>query len=223
MPGTRNFGEKSFSSFSGADIRATFGGAEIGELQAISYAIQREKAPVYVMGRKDPLAFSRGKRGIAGTLVFITIDSHALLSAMGMLGEELGENIPKFLSDKRAIRPLGGQNGQNVDVDDGAPGLLEDNNGSIDFTAGYELSGAWFADQIPPFDVTLTAANEYGAAMTMRIIGVELLNEGAGMSVDDIVLENQYTYVARTLSPWQPSKQWKMDYRGSRSTVVNDS
>ena len=61
----------------------------------------------------------------------------------------------------------------------------------------------WFADQILPFDVTLAAANEYGAFAVMRIYGVELLNEGYGVSIDDIVSEMQHTYVARTIAGWQ--------------------
>ena len=37
-----------------------------------------------------------------------------------------------------------------------------------------------------------------------RIYGVEILNSGAGLSVDDIVNEQQCTFVARTLSQWVP-------------------
>jgi hypothetical protein len=69
-----------------------------------------------------------------------------------------------------------------------------------------ELARAWYADQIPPFDVTLAAANEYGALAVMRIYGVELLNEGYGVSIDDIVSEQQHTYVARTIIGWTEVK-----------------
>ena len=44
---------------------------QFAELQAISYAITREKAPIYTMGSADPRAYSRNKRGIAGNLVWI--------------------------------------------------------------------------------------------------------------------------------------------------------
>ena len=60
---------KTYTSFSGCDIVATFGNTVIGELQAITYSIQRQKAPIYTMGSAEPRSFSRGKRGIAGTLV----------------------------------------------------------------------------------------------------------------------------------------------------------
>jgi hypothetical protein len=53
-----------------------------------------------------------------------------------------------------------------------------------------------------PFDVTLAGNNEYGAATAMRIFGVEILNEGGGISIDDAVSEMQATFVARYVQPW---------------------
>ncbi len=47
---------------------------------AISYSITREKAPVYTMGSPDVRAYSRNKRGIAGNLIWIDFDRHALLN-----------------------------------------------------------------------------------------------------------------------------------------------
>jgi ribulose 1,5-bisphosphate synthetase/thiazole synthase len=40
----------------------------------------------------------------------------------------------------------------------------------------------------------------------MRIFGVEIMNEGCGVSIDDIVTEQQHTYVARTIIGWRPVK-----------------
>ena len=73
-------------------------------------------------------------------------------------------------------------------------------------TSDQEVFAPWFSDQIPPFDITLAAANEYGSASVMRIYGVEILNEGYGVSIDDIVSEQQETYVARSLVGWRPMK-----------------
>lgn len=61
----------------------------------------------------------------------------------------------------------------------------------------------WYKDQIPPFDIILAMANEYGSLATMRILGVELLNEGFGTSVDDIVTEQSFNYIAREIEPWK--------------------
>lgn len=47
----------------------------------------------------------------------------------------------------------------------------------------------WYSDQVLPFDITVAAANEYGAAASAKLFGVEILNEGFGSSVDDSVLD----------------------------------
>jgi hypothetical protein len=66
-----------------------------------------------------------------------------------------------------------------------------------------ETAYAWYADQLIPFDITLAGCSELGAATTMKLHGVELLNEGSGVSVDDNVTEMQATFVARLVEPWQ--------------------
>ncbi len=64
-----------------------------------------------------------------------------------------------------------------------------------------ELATPWLSDQILPFDVTLSASNEYGALAGARILGVEILNEGTGVSIDDTVTETQATFIARAIGP----------------------
>src|SRR6056300_19461 len=69
---------RTYTSYSGVDIRVIINGAQVGSMQALSYAIQREKAPIYVMGSVDPVSYSRGKRGIAGTMISLMMDVHML-------------------------------------------------------------------------------------------------------------------------------------------------
>lgn len=218
---------RSYNSFSGVDIKAVFANKVLGELQAISYSITREKAPIYTMGSADPRSFSRGKRGIAGTLVFVVFDRHVILSNLG--GYSADEGL-KFQSDIDDIRPefrskkltddqkvIGSAGGLASVLRSGraGPGSAPDLGAAADTVdaqespltsvgSDQELASAWYADQIPPFDITLAAANEYGALAVMRIFGVELLNEGYGVSIDDIVSEQQHTYVARTIIGWTP-------------------
>lgn len=47
----------------------------------------------------------------------------------------------------------------------------------------------------------LAAANEYGAMAAAKILGVEILNEGSGISIDDAVSESSATFVARGIEP----------------------
>jgi hypothetical protein len=58
-----------------------------------------------------------------------------------------------------------------------------------------------YADTLPPFDATLTFANEYGQCAFKKIYDIDILNEASGVSVDSIVMEQQFTYIARRLSP----------------------
>jgi hypothetical protein len=200
---------RSYNSFSGVDIKAVFGNEVIGELQGISYSITREKAPIYTMGSADPRSYSRGKRGIAGTLVFVVFDRHVILSKLGGLRED-GSGGLLFQADKDDVRAEFVPNSDSLTANLSSLGGTVTPSTTVDgqespltsVGSDQQLAGPWYADQIPPFDVTLAAANEYGALAVMRIFGVELLNEGSGVSIDDIVTEQQHTYVARSILPW---------------------
>jgi len=56
-------------------------------------------------------------------------------------------------------------------------------------------------DQLPPLDISLIFANEYGAISHMGIWGVEFMQEGATFSIEDIFSESVVQYVARDLDP----------------------
>lgn len=57
------------------------------------------------------------------------------------------------------------------------------------------------ADQLPPFDITITFSNEYGSFSKMRILGITIVDEGGTMSVDDLMIEQTYTFMARDIEP----------------------
>ena len=63
------------------------------------------------------------------------------------------------------------------------------------------MKGTHFiADEIPPFNITITFANEYGFDSRMAIYGVRLINEGQTMSVNDLYIENTYQFVANDIN-----------------------
>ena len=99
---------KTYSTFGGCDIVATFNGKVIGELQAITYSLTREKVPVYTMGSAEPRSFSRGKRGIAGNLVFVSFNRDALLSELGDL---FFSSIKRYFDKKDYSNLLPGHGG----------------------------------------------------------------------------------------------------------------
>lgn len=65
--------------------------------------------------------------------------------------------------------------------------------------AGYQAGTAFLVDELPPFDITISAANEYGYRSSLVIYGVRLLNEGQVMSINDVYTENTYQYFATDL------------------------
>jgi hypothetical protein len=206
---------RGYNSFSGVDIKATIGASVIGTLQGISYQVSREKAPIYTMGSADPRAFARGKRAIAGSLVFIQFDTEPLMWELANQDPNIKGHTLYFLSDIDDLRPEFKKNKEDVSV---LSTTVTTGTGSSNFTgasvqeqetavttAGSDQEAAipWYADQIPPFDIVLTAANEYGALAIMKILGCELMNSGYGVSIDDIVSEHSYTYIAHGMLPWQ--------------------
>jgi hypothetical protein len=65
-------------------------------------------------------------------------------------------------------------------------------------------TGSFFAplaDMLPPFDIVLTFFNEYGLGAKMKIYGVTIVDEGQTMSVDDLITEQTYMFMARGIQP----------------------
>ena len=240
---------RTYTSYSGVDIRVIINGAQVGSMQALSYAIQREKAPIYVMGSVDPISYSRGKRGIAGTMISLMMDTHILMSPSFTGEYYLGDSDEIFATATNAggsratdtsayqnlnnevdstvrLAQIGSTNfgsggvvgfaGVDQEILTGAAGARGANasgpfqrfnkSQSYDLDKmgnNYRVAPVFYVDQILPFDIAIVAANEYGQTAQMRLYGCEILNEGSGFSIDDIVIENQMTYVCRTILPWR--------------------
>lgn len=197
---------QTYHSFGGTDIQCVFGDRIIGEVQGISYTITREKAPIYTMGSADPRSFSRGKRGIAGSVIFTVFDRSALLEEMNLQNRRYLANKYELFSHQRysetvrigTQKQIGGLVGANVGV--GVEPQLAVATNAINNDK--VLASPAYLDQIPPFNIVLTMANEYGHSSSMAIYGVEILNNGSGLSVDDISTDEACTFVATAIRPW---------------------
>jgi hypothetical protein len=208
--GQDNEFSRSYNSFSGSDIKAVIGSHQFAELQAISYSVTREKAPIYTMGSPDPRSYSRNKRGIAGSLIWINFDRHALLDVFyktaGRFVANTDDIRPQFqmLTDQPFSQQAIFNSALTRTVGLPVDSVINDLDSLTISTVSQlkELAAPWYSDQALPFDVTLAGNNEYGAATAMRIFGIEILNEGSGHSIDDAVSETQATFVARYVQPW---------------------
>jgi hypothetical protein len=189
----------SYTSFSGADIVAVVHNKVVGELQGISYSVTREKVPIYTMGSPDPRSFSRGKRGIAGSMVF-TVFNKDVFDDFKDAVDGNGESLTK-------IWTAAGNKQSKIDgtISDNEYGITllstDDWEQAVSTAAGlFKSIEHTYADEIFPFDVTITMRNEYGQGAKFSILGCEILNEGMGVSIDDITTEKACTFVARGIS-----------------------
>lgn len=208
---------QSYNSFSGVDIHVVADGHILGEIQGLSYTVTREKAPLYTMGSADPRSFSRGKRGIAGSMIFLVFDRSALLDRL--------QEGSRYIANRYELDKYASASATNIaDVND-TEVFGEDVTTAENGTVGSQTAGvrdlitldkviarARYHDQIPPFDIVLVASNEYGHAARMMIVGVEIMNTGSGLSVDDITTDESCTFVATSMIPWH--RQLFVDPKG---------
>lgn len=200
---------QTYNSFSGVDMIVTFGDVVVGEVQGVSYTVTREKAPLYTMGSANPRSFSRGKRGIAGSLIFLVFDRSALLDVSNkndhakviLKKTELTRNQMGTQADR-------GEQTNFMSADAGTrTGVSATDQAALLNFFDLKRSPASYHDQLPPFNITISAANEYGHVARMQIRNVEIMNAGSGMSIDDITTDESCTFVATEVEPWfaQPS------------------
>ena len=113
--------------------------------------------------------FSRNKRGIAGSLVWVNFDRHGLLDLVCKLGGQFVANVddirPQFRTDENAFLS---QNAIFRAPWSAAPGLRRQRHHRSasdtpdDRRRRHEakLAKPWYSDQILPFDITLAGATE---------------------------------------------------------------
>lgn len=190
---------RTYTSFGGVDIFVAFDDRSVDTLQGITISITREKAPVYIMGTVHPMSITRGKRGIAGTMSFVHFDREPLNYLMTDREHYYYAHADEvnWLTDAL-------QN-PNTPLQYDEDGALIINSQSVDTNTSFGVSvrsAPMFLDQVMPFDATLIAANEYGNGAWSSILGMEVINEGSGLSTDDLSHMITATYLAMTRIPW---------------------
>lgn len=196
-----------FTSISGSDIVGVFGHVEFINLQGVNVSVNREVQPIYVMGRTDPLSFVRGKRGVAGSLIALATDRGALydiIERWGVYAKPRGDDtVPAKSRESVADR-------------------MEDDVLQESEHLRFELGVPDYADQLPPFDVTLVGRSDALTATLSRIGGVFIVSMGTGISVDDNSIEQQMTFVSLFYEDWRPAgrKNYE-DYQQRSQQTIN--
>lgn len=206
-----------FRAFSGANITAVIGNRIVGSLQAITCSITREVGAVYSFGNASPRAFVKGKRGIAGSLVFTQFDEHPLLQDVFKSSFDEPLKTQNSLFQSRFLDLTNQQgllNGESFKTRNFEQAV--GSNAQLAFPGGVaneiqqELQTIYglvaenklrYTDQLPEFDIIINFVNDSGDAAFLVVGGVSLVNEGWGWSLDDLTSETAITYVAKAVTP----------------------
>jgi len=76
---------------------------------------------------------------------------------------------------------------------------------TIDRSLG-ETALSLLGDQMAPFDIVCMFQNEYGRTSQLRLLDVELVDEGQTMSVNDIYTESTHSFVAGDIDVMFPTE-----------------
>lgn len=192
------------STFSGADVAIIFGDEYIGECMSFTIGINREAGPLYVMGRKAPIAVPKGKRGVGGSFILAQLGYDALLKYVANVFKDekyrkvwvrKDENVPQIAEGTESFK-------------DFTKEALTSQAGNVSAvgastTASNDLwiqTDPFYVDQLPPFNVTVVGVNEQGDKMGFRVYGMTILNEGLALSIDELNVEKRYTFIATAVS-----------------------
>jgi hypothetical protein len=208
--------QNTYTSIPGTQIKVIWGKREMGTIQGITVSISAEKSPIFVMGYQTCRGYTTNKIGIAGSAVFLNIDRDALYdqrvdtdnaivsASRAAFTANIPTSVPE-LTGTEASGPRGG--GKNI----AAAADLEISANANEAAIKANSKGdsilkvqPTYAAQLKEFDVVLTGMDFQGRGAFKAIRGVELINEGFATSVDDTILESQYTFVAREVTPWVP-------------------
>lgn len=207
------------TSLGGSDINAVLGNVKFGNIQMISYSIDRKKGFIHTLGSATARCVARGIRTVQGALIFTLIDHDSLVKAMNpdntngifVNNDELlnftntaNSGITGTSAAQQAAFKAGGSLANTGVI--GSDTFSSTVETSI-FKAsnfGVENTQAFLADQLHPFDITGVGVPERGAQYAKRFIirGVELSTESSGTSINDLSIEKQHSFLARSVDDW---------------------
>ena len=196
------------STFSGSDVVVIFGDQYIGECMSFTVGVNREAGPLYVMGRKEPIAIPKGKRGIGGSFILAQLGYDALLQYYENINSDSKTSPIWIRSDENLPTTAGGV----ITANSRATGKVvqnANNNADLGATANAlaqegslwtKLDSPNYVDQMPPFNATVVGVNEQGKKMGFRVYGITIINEGMAISIEELNMEKRYTFIAQAVS-----------------------
>jgi hypothetical protein len=186
-------------SFSGADVAIIFGDHYIGEAMSFTVGVNREAGPLYVMGRKEPIAIPKGKRGVGGSFILAQLGFDALLEYYSSIrGSDTSKGIWIRKDEQMPItgeRTAGMNQPKSSTITNGV-----NINTSTAAELWTDIGTPNYVDQMPPFNATIIGKNEQGYMMGFRVYGITIINEGIALSIEELNMEKRYTFIAQAVS-----------------------
>jgi hypothetical protein len=173
-----------YNSYGGCDITATITVPQLLKKTATGYTTYEGINPVFTIGELRTLTYSIHADDFpvraVGKKRMLAVTSGPITIAGTLIFATFDRHVFRQISDslKKRYHVLG---------DDNYPGS--------------SITSKILANDLPPFDITITFQNEYGNASVEAIYGVHIVDEGKVMNIDDIMTETTMSYYALDILP----------------------
>lgn len=217
------------SSFSGSDLQMWFNDVPVAHINTLTATINREIIGLYGMGNADPLTMVKGKRAIVGSMTLNQFDRDAILYEVFRLHEKEGiaqqtdfmmagsdySRIEETTIDKTGVLGRGfsvssEQLVVNKSIQAG-DGLIGQSAGNNVFNERVRESAKYlrkrrilYADELPPFNITVVGANDAGVMSACALFGVSIAQMTTGWSMNDMTAPVTYSFTSLLMTPWTP-------------------
>jgi hypothetical protein len=143
---------------------------KLDTLQTLSVQVHVDKQPVRALGHSYPKGYTRGAKLVAGSMIFTVIKEHPLIKVIDTVNS--GREFQSILPN----------------FPDKAP-----HNGYDMFPTSAT------SDHLPPMHMTILGVNEAGNAVNLNLYGVEFINDGTVLSIQDLITETTISFVAQDI------------------------
>ena len=178
--------ESIYTSFSGSQIVAVTDDDVLDTMQAVSCSVTAEKAPIYVMGKREFHGVTTNKLAAAGSIVAIvdTEDPFAY-----KLKNDGNVYLPKSEMVNRTT--IKDDSGEHTSL---GPSLAAQARQAVSPRYAFELK---------PFNLVLVGVDLEGQAIKKVIEQCSIINEGFVTGIDEDHLQMTYAYIAKKTEPWE--------------------
>lgn len=137
------------------------------------------------------LDFESSSTAVLGTLQTISIQSFREKHAVRACGHSYAKGYT------RGTRTIGGTMIFTIFNEHALAELIRSLSSSQNYGERDAELSTLLPDQLPPLDLTLVFANEYGSLSDFRLYGVEFVTDGSVFSIEDLLSEGTMNFVCR--------------------------